>query len=120
MTRSNWAGGHPNPDNPEYGSCGFMNNEAQFESASCSYQRPFVCKAEFYDDLLSQSVGSTRGEIVGCDYGWTLLGGHCVKLFTEGKTYADARQSCLFEKSHLVSIHSANYNAYIKGSNFLN
>ena len=46
VTRSNWVGKHPDTN---IGRCAFINKNGNFETSDCNHQRPFVCKAEFYD-----------------------------------------------------------------------
>ena len=113
LTRSNWAGNHPQKD--VYGPCAFMNQNGQFESTECYDPRPFVCKAEFYDNTLEWD-NSALGDPVGCDPGWTLIGLHCLKVFRQELSYNDARSDCIFRNSHLVSIHTPNYNALVTGT----
>jgi len=116
LTRSNWAAEHPQKD--KFGPCAYLNNKGQFISTQCYDTRPFVCKAEFYDNTLEWD-NSALGEPVGCDKGWTLIGLHCVRVFPEFLSYSDARTDCILRKSNLVSVHTPNYNALVTGKNFI-
>ena len=91
-----------------------MNKEGQYESTECWNEKPFACKAEFYDFTPEWDIGPI-GEPVGCDEGWMLVGLHCLKLFEDPLPFSDARDDCKLRGSNLVSIHSPNYNALVTG-----
>ena len=41
-----------------------------------------------------------------CPSGWKEFDGHCYRLYKEGVDWEEARNLCMLESSHLVSIHS--------------
>lgn len=114
LLTSNWAGNQPNITT---GLCVAINQEGQFYSVPCSEQRPFACKAEFYDYVPDwDSTVDALGPTLMCDQGWTSIGLHCIKVFEEKLPYYEANGNCVGHGGYLASIHSPNYNEVIKGN----
>ena len=62
-----------------------------------------------------EDIDKKLGPLLPCESGWELHGHHCVKVFTEPKNWNDADDDCAFNGGHLVSIHSENYNQWVRG-----
>ena len=113
VTRSNWVGQHPDIN---IGRCAFINKLGNFETSSCSQPRGFVCKAEFYglNRPSIELIDSQLGMPLPCEEGWQLLGHHCNRIFPDALPYHQAQQDCMMQGGNLGSIHSTNFNAFMK------
>ena len=79
MTNTRW-GGLENALNDQ-GDCGFMTSNGFWDNTDCNQQKPFVCKAEFYEALPSyDEIDEKLGKVLPCTDGWILHGHHCLKV----------------------------------------
>ena len=98
------------------GDCAFMHTNGGWANEDCGMTKPFVCKAEFYDWTPDYTdIDNKLGPVLPCELGWVLHGHHCVKVFTDKQSWENAEGSCNYHQSNLVSIHSENYNQWLRG-----
>ena len=51
--------------------------------------------------------------ILACPHGWSQIDGQCLKVFTEGKSWADAEITCIDNGGHLATIGTQTQNDWI-------
>jgi len=52
----------------------------------------------------------------GCDPGWLKFGGHCYYFERKAQlSWHDAERKCIGDGGHLVSLHNADENEFVKG-----
>ena len=61
-----------------------------------------------------EEIDAKLGNILPCEDGWVLHGHHCVRVFTDKKNWTQAQNDCEYHGSNLVSIHSENYNQWLR------
>ncbi|KAK3794858.1 hypothetical protein RRG08_001009 [Elysia crispata] len=98
-----WASGQPAKQ-----TCVYMDIQGNFNSASCSQQRPFVCRS---DDEPPQGRPNPPGgyckdlRILGILSNYTESGSLCYYFVTHMLSHSDASYVCRVQGGNLASIH---------------
>lgn len=111
MTYTRWADMEPGNQD-----CGYVRQNGLWATSDCNEQRPFVCKAEFYDVHIDwRDYEKKLGPQLPCENGWESFGSTCVYVNLDKLSWGDADEQCQRQGGHLASIRSDNVNAYMTG-----
>ncbi|CAG0901943.1 unnamed protein product, partial [Darwinula stevensoni] len=101
-----WSSGEPNDHEDQESCISFFPDNGYWNDDHCALPRGYVCEKCLGNCHPTEPPPPPLPD--HCRPGWTFYEGRCYKLWTEKKTWGDARSTCRNESPYtdLVSIHS--------------